>query len=70
MVLDFIQNYANRMIENNESYTAKDLETALFKEGYHVVFCVPSENGFKFRMHLEGQNIIEGILTSSGSILL
>jgi len=45
MVLDFIQNYANAMIENNQSYTAKDLETALFKEGYNVVFCVPCQNG-------------------------
>ncbi len=70
MVLDFIQNYANAMIENNQSYTAKDLETALFKEGYNVIFCVPCQNGSKFRIHLVDQNIIEGVLTSSGSILL
>ncbi len=70
MVLDFIQNYANTMIENNQSWDASKLQTALFKEGYHIVFCLPTSNGCKFRVHIGDQNFIEGVLTSTGEILL
>ncbi len=70
MVLNFIQNYANTMIENNQSWDASNLQTALFKEGYHVVFCVPTSNGSKFRVHIGDQNFIEGVLTFTGEILL
>jgi hypothetical protein len=70
MVLEFIQNYANTMIESNQSWNATNLQEALFKEGYNVVFCVPTSNGSKFRIHIGDQNFIEGVLTSTGEILL
>jgi hypothetical protein len=70
MVLEFIQKYADIMIANNKTWNATNLEEALFKAGYNVVFCVPASNGSKFRVHIGDQNFIEGILTSNGEILL
>jgi hypothetical protein len=70
MVLEFIQKYADTMITNNQTWTATNLEEALFREGYNVVFCVPASNGSKFRVHIGDQNFIEGVLTSTGEILL
>ena len=70
MVLEFIQKYADIMIANNKTWNATNLEEALFREGYNVVFCAPTSNGSKFRVHIGDQNFIEGVLTSSGEILL
>jgi hypothetical protein len=70
MVIEFIQKYVDTMIKNNQSWNATDLENTLFREGYNVVFCVPHTSGSKFRIHLGNQEFIEGILTSSGTILI
>jgi hypothetical protein len=70
MVLEFIQKYADIMIANNKTWNATNLEEALFREGYNVVFCVHASNGSKFRVHIGDQNFIEGVLTSTGEILL
>jgi hypothetical protein len=70
MVIEFIQKYADTMIINNQTWNATNLEEALFREGYNVVFCAPHTSGSKFRIHLGNQEFLEGILTSSGSILI
>lgn len=70
MVIEFIKKFYDTMIDKNQEWKPIDLETALFKEGYHVVFCVPTNNGCKFRVHIANQEFIEGVLTFTGEIIL
>lgn len=70
MVVEFIQKYANTMIEHNQTWNATDLENELFRNEYNVVFCVPHPSGCKFRVHLGNQEFIEGILTPSGTVII
>lgn len=69
MVIEFIKYFSDTMIDKNQEWTPIELETALFKEGYQVVFCVPHALGCKFRVHLGNQKFIEGILTFAGEII-
>lgn len=70
MVVEFIQNYANLVIQKNETINCSMLESELFRNGFSVVYCVPSNEGCKFRIHTDGGNFIDGILNSSGSVLV